>query len=69
MDKIFKYVVNTSANNYPVQLHGEIIAYSEEDVVRKLCFCQGIYRGGYEFLSIEDVSDKHIGSDYSDYDS
>jgi len=66
MEKVFKYVVNTFARNYPVQLRGEIIAYSEEDVVRKLCFCQGIYRGGYEFLSIDDVSDRHIGSDDSD---
>jgi hypothetical protein len=31
-------------------------------------FYQGIYRGGYEFLSIEDVSDERMGSDYSDYD-
>jgi hypothetical protein len=68
MDKVFEYVVNTFAGNYPVQLHGEIIAYSEEDAVRKLSFCQGIHRGRYEFLSIADVSDKHIGSDNADYD-
>ena len=61
MDKIFEYVVNTFVNgSTPVQLHGEIIAYSEEDVARKLCFCQGIDRGAYEFLWIEDISEKRI---------
>jgi hypothetical protein len=59
--KRYKYTVNTFIryNNHleSVQLEGEIIAKSEEDVIQQLIDSGTVYSRAYEFLDLSEIND------------
>ena len=60
-EKRYNYTVNTFIryNNHlePVQLEGEIIAKSEEDVIQQLIDSGTVYSRAYEFLDLSEIND------------
>lgn len=49
----FRYTVNTFQNDEPVQVSGEIEAYSEWDVINRLIENGIVASNSYEFLELE----------------
>lgn len=50
---IFRYTVNTFQNDKPVQVSGEIEAYSDWDAVSRLIESGIVDSNGYEFLELD----------------